>query len=176
MTRSHLALCTFVAAIGCAVAYADDPKPGASQESWVGKKVMVRRPGVAFSGIGDQGQFVNFGNLKPSVVEVKKEAGGLVFVRDVGKEGWADRAAFIPLDDAMTYFTERIRADSKDAEAWKNRGIARATWTTPSRISTRRSDWTPVSPARLASAASPTPISPMRRGLACQSLAIGNLC
>jgi hypothetical protein len=50
--------------VACSIAHADDSKSHASQESWVGKQVMAKRTGVAFFGIGNQGQFVNLGNLK----------------------------------------------------------------------------------------------------------------
>src|SRR5207237_4820586 len=55
---------------------------------------------------------------------VVAEDGDRIRVNYPGQEGWAARAGWVRLSDAMDYFTGRIKADAKDAFAWSRRGVA----------------------------------------------------
>jgi tetratricopeptide (TPR) repeat protein len=124
MTRSYRFSYLVSLLFACSIASADDSKPGPNQDSWVGKEVLCKRAGVEMGEIGASGQMVNLRKVFSPVFEVEKEEGSRILIRDRGKHGWADKAGFVPLDGALAYFTERLRVNPKDADAWMRRGIA----------------------------------------------------
>ena len=103
--------------LGAVVSHADDA-------SWVGKKVMLKKTGVKIDRAERGGKRAEVGELKDLVYTVIKQNAGGIAVRDRGQEGWLDRDNAVLLQDAPQYFTERIRANPKDAAAYARRGVA----------------------------------------------------
>jgi tetratricopeptide (TPR) repeat protein len=68
-------------------------------------------------------------SLTDLVYTVQKEQDGWLYVRHRGVEGWLDKDRAILLDDAISYFSDRMRANDQDAaalayraRAWKEQG------------------------------------------------------
>jgi tetratricopeptide (TPR) repeat protein len=105
----------------------------ADNDSWVGRQIMLKQPGVQIghSGLirGFLGRQVVVAELTDLVYPVLREQDGWLAVRHRGREDWFPKEKAILLDDALSYFSDRIRANDKDAfalahrgRAWKERG------------------------------------------------------
>jgi hypothetical protein len=96
---------------------ADPPATG----TWAKQKAMARRPGLTLTTDGPGG--------KPAarpvtqiVFTVLADEGGRIRVHYPGQQGWADKADWVRLADALDHFTARTQADPADAFAWSRRG------------------------------------------------------
>jgi tetratricopeptide (TPR) repeat protein len=92
-------------------------------DSWVGKKVIAKQARTAVydkEGIGNK----KIGTMTDLVLTVQKQASGYVLVRSTKVEGWVDAQNLVPVAKAISYFTERIRASPKDADAYQCRAAA----------------------------------------------------
>src|SRR5216683_1325448 len=106
-----------------AVALADD------DTSWVGRKIMTKEAGL---GIGHTETLlrgflqrqVYVAELTDLTYTVLKEQDGWLSVRHRGSQGWFPKEKAILVDEAFSYFDERVRANNKDAFALAHRGRA----------------------------------------------------
>jgi alkaline phosphatase D len=92
-------------------------------DAWVGQKVLARKAGTSLADTGKDGKPVTL-PVRHLVYTVVAEDGDRIRVNYPGQEGWAAKAEWVRLSDAMEHFTARIKADPKDAFAWSRRGIA----------------------------------------------------
>src|SRR5262245_3419156 len=86
-------------------------------DSWLGQKVLARKAGSSLTDTGKDGTPVTL-PVRHIVYTVVAEDGDRVQVNYPGQEGWAARAEWVRLSDAMGYFTGRIKADPTDSFAW----------------------------------------------------------
>ena len=105
----------------------------ADNDSWVGRQIMLKEPGVQ---IGHSGLIRSFlrrqvyvAELTDLVYTVLREQDGWLAVRHRGTEDWFPKEKAILLDDALSYFSDKVRANDKDAfalacrgRAWKEKG------------------------------------------------------
>src|SRR6266852_1678200 len=108
----------FAALLLPTVAFADDGG------SWVGKRIMIKKAGVRIGHSDDAGRQIYLAELTDLVYTVLREDDTWLNVRPRGVEGWFDREQAVLVDDALSYFAERIRANGKDAFAFARRGRA----------------------------------------------------
>src|SRR5262249_41832276 len=94
-----------------------------SADPWLGQKVLARKAGSSLTDTGKDGTPVTL-PVRHIVYTVVAEDGDRVQVNYPGQEGWAARAEWVRLSDAMGYFTGRIKADPTDSFAWSRRGVA----------------------------------------------------
>jgi tetratricopeptide (TPR) repeat protein len=92
--------------------------------SWAGRKIMVRKTGIWIGHTDAFGRQVYVAELTDIVYTVLKEQDGWLLVRHRNSEGWLEKEHAVRLDDAVSYFTARIRADDRDADAFARRGRA----------------------------------------------------
>jgi len=110
-------------ALACLVAITAGVR-GADDDSWVGGKVILTAPGVRIGHMGEDGFPVYVAELKDSAYVVLQEQGGWLCVRQRGVMGWFPKAQAVPVEDAVAYFSERIRFNGPDALAYAHRGRA----------------------------------------------------
>jgi tetratricopeptide (TPR) repeat protein len=90
---------------------------------WLGQKVLARKAGASLTDTGKDGKPITL-PVRHLVYTVVAEDGDRVRVNYPGQEGWAPKAEWVRLSDAMDHFTTRLTDDPKDAFAWSRRGIA----------------------------------------------------
>src|SRR5262249_54203449 len=95
-----------------------------NDDSWVGKKVMTNKGGVRIGYTDEQDRQVFVATLTDIYYTVEKEKGDYIKVRHRGVAGWFDKADAVLLENAIPYFTRRIRQNEKDAYAYAHRGSA----------------------------------------------------
>lgn len=95
----------------------------AAADSWVGEKVMVRKAGCTLTNTAKDGKQVTM-PVRHIGYTVVAEEGDRIRVNYPGQEGWAPKSEWVRQAEALAYFTERIKADPKDAFAWSRRGVA----------------------------------------------------
>lgn len=96
----------------------------AQEKSWVGKTILVKESGIQITKI-DDGQEVTAGTLSVVDLRVLDERNGRIKVNDGhGHEGWFEKTAAVPLEDAVAFFTERIQRNPREAESYNRRGAA----------------------------------------------------
>ena len=98
--------------------------PGQADQSWLGRKVILTRDGVRIGYTGEDGQPVYVAELTDMVYRVLREENGWLRVRQRGAEGWFAKDNAVLLDEALPYFTERVRANARDALAYAHRARA----------------------------------------------------
>jgi len=110
-----------VVSLATATARADD--------SWVGKTAMPKRAGLTIGHTDKNDQEVVDATLNDIEYKVEQEKGKWIKVRHHGVTSWFAKADAVRLEDAVDYFTDRIRDDPKDdyafghrAWAWKQKG------------------------------------------------------
>jgi alkaline phosphatase D len=91
--------------------------------SWAGQKALARKAGATLTDSGEDGKPVTL-PVRHLVYTVVAEDGERIRVNYPGQEGWAPKAEWVRLSDAMGHFTARIKDDPKDAFAWSRRGVA----------------------------------------------------
>jgi DNA-binding beta-propeller fold protein YncE len=90
---------------------------------WRGQKALTRKAGTTLTDTGRDGKPVAL-PVRHLVYTVVGEEGDRIRVNYPGQEGWAPKAEWVRLSDAMDHFTARIKDDPKDAFAWSRRGVA----------------------------------------------------
>ncbi len=96
----------------------------ADADSWVGQKVMPIRAGIRIGHSDNNGNQVYVAELTDLVYAVLNEQDGWLQVQHRGVAGWFDKDNAVLLDDAVSYFGQRIRQNSRDALAYAHRGRA----------------------------------------------------
>ncbi len=97
----------------------------AQEKSWVGELVLHTRPPTEIRFVdrqGDKEVDYPFSGIWPFTVRDEKE--GWLRIHDRRREGWVKKADFVLAQEAITYFSRRIDANSKDAFALRMRGAA----------------------------------------------------
>jgi tetratricopeptide (TPR) repeat protein len=104
---------------------------GDDNDSWVGERIMTRMPGVTIGHSGwvsgllfSRQVYVADAELTDMVYTVLREQDGWLAVRQRGVEGWLPKEQAVLLQDAVAYFTQRLRANGEDAFALGHRGSA----------------------------------------------------
>lgn len=97
---------------------------GADDESWVGRKIILKRDGIRIGYTGEGGVPVYVADLTDTAYTVLKEQSGWLLVRHRSAEGWFSQTDAVLLAEAIPYFTERLRAGGRDALAYAHRGRA----------------------------------------------------
>jgi tetratricopeptide (TPR) repeat protein len=92
-------------------------------DSWVGKKVMMTRPGIQLKGATDKGEPL-VEAAATMVYTVLDEVDGWIKVRQEASEGWFLKGDGVLLQHAVALFTEQIKANPNDARAHACRAAA----------------------------------------------------
>src|SRR5207302_562334 len=90
--------------------------------SWAGQRIMTKKTGTTIGYTGPFGRLVYVADLTDMVYTVLKDQEGWLDVRHRGVEGWLEKEQVILLKDAISYFSQRIRANDRDALAFAHRG------------------------------------------------------
>lgn len=80
-----------------------------AQESWTGKRVILKRPGIKIGYSDDDGKQIYTAELKEMSYTVQKEAGGFLKVSHRGAAGWFPKTEALLPDQAVVHFTELSR-------------------------------------------------------------------
>jgi Tfp pilus assembly protein PilF len=96
----------------------------ADDDSWVGQRIMIRQAGVRLVHSDEAFRQIYGPTLTDVVYRVLAEQPGWLLVRHRGQEDWFPREQAVLVDDALSYFAGRIRADNRDAFAFAHRGRA----------------------------------------------------
>jgi tetratricopeptide (TPR) repeat protein len=96
----------------------------ADDESWTGQRIMVRQAGIRLVHSDESLRQIYGPTLTDVVYRVLKDQDGWLIVRHRGEEDWLYKEHAILVEDALSYFAERIRADDRDAFAFAHRGRA----------------------------------------------------
>ena len=114
--RSVITLLVLLAAVGATTA---------QDKSWVGKTILVKKNGIKIGKTGDDGKQVYVATLTNIDYRVLGEQDGRIKVNDGrGEEGWFDKADAVLLEDAVGYFTDRIRQNANDSASYCLRAVA----------------------------------------------------
>ena len=97
---------------------------GADDDSWAGKKIVLKWDGARIGHTGDDGRPVYVADLTDIAYTVLDDEAGWVRVRQRSAEGWLAKDNAVLVEDAISYFTDRIRANRTDASAYAHRGRA----------------------------------------------------
>ncbi len=100
------------------------PVPVDDKETWVGRRVMPKKPDVLLSRVDEKGHIVKLGNLNEAVLTVLAEDGQWFKMRAHGVEGWFAKDDVVLLDKAVAFYTEQLTADAKDDFSLAMRGFA----------------------------------------------------
>jgi tetratricopeptide (TPR) repeat protein len=92
-------------------------------DPWLGQKALARKAGLTLTDRGKDGKPMTV-PVRHLVYSVVAEDGDRIRVNYPGQEGWAAKSDWVRLSDAMEHFSERVKADPKDAFAWSRCGIA----------------------------------------------------
>jgi tetratricopeptide (TPR) repeat protein len=96
----------------------------ADDDSWVGQRIMIKQAGVRLAHSDEAMRQIYGPTLTDVVYRVLEEQSGWLKVRHRGQEDWFPKAQAILVEDALSYFAGRIRADNRDAFAFAHRGRA----------------------------------------------------
>jgi tetratricopeptide (TPR) repeat protein len=94
-----------------------------ADDSWVGKRVIPMYGGMII-GRTDNGQQVEDTPLSEMAYTVEAERGQQIQIRQRGVSGWIARSEFVPLDEAVGFFTYRIRYNLDSFSAYARRAYA----------------------------------------------------
>lgn len=97
----------------------------AQDGSWVGKRIMTRKAGIQIASTADKSKQVYVGELKYLDYTVLAEQGDRLKVIHQGVEGWLDKTDAVLSEDALPYFTDRIKVNPNDDDSFHRRGVAR---------------------------------------------------
>jgi tetratricopeptide (TPR) repeat protein len=123
----HLRIPCTVAAAACCLTFALVSQGRAEGgDSWVGKRVITKKPGAQIVAGVEKDERKVVGTLTDCFHSVEMEKAGFVQVRHRGVAGWLPKEDAVTLDDAVAFFTAQIRKDDKHARAHACR--ARAWW------------------------------------------------
>ena len=110
-------------AVTCIVAALGLAASASADDSWVGKRVMVKTAGVTIGNTDDQGRDVEVATLGGMVYTVEEEKGPRIKVHAPGVSGWFAKSDAVLLENAVSYFTDRIRDNPQDDSAYGCRGL-----------------------------------------------------
>src|SRR5262249_1634991 len=99
-------------------ALADDDK------SWVGERIVLKKAGVRIGHSDAAGWQVYVAELTDVAYDVLDQKDGWLLVHQGSVQDWLDREQALLPQDAIAFFTDRIRLDNKDALAFAHRGRA----------------------------------------------------
>lgn len=98
---------------------------GAQEKSWIGKTVIVKKFGIKISDIGGDGKRTDVGTLDVMSYTVSAEKDGWLQIKThQGTSGWFEKDDAVVLDEAVPFFTQRIRANANDVDAYQYRSWA----------------------------------------------------
>ncbi len=97
--------------------------PARAGESWVGKTILVKKAGIRI-GHSDGEESVYTATLRVVSYRVLAEEGNFIKVNENGVADWFSKNDAVLLENAVDYFTDRIRANPRDAAAYVHRGVA----------------------------------------------------
>jgi tetratricopeptide (TPR) repeat protein len=100
------------------------PTPALAQDSWVGKSVLTKKPGIKITDTDKVGKQAYVGTIDTFGVTVLAEKDGLLKVRVNKIEGWFSKSDALLVEDAIPYFTDQITKNPNDAEAYTLRAAA----------------------------------------------------
>jgi tetratricopeptide (TPR) repeat protein len=100
------------------------PTPTYADDSWVGKTVLVKKTNIRIGHTDDNDREVFVATLQYLAYKVLADKGGFIRVREYGIEGWFNKKDAVLLEDAVDFFTDRIRHNPKGAGAFNDRGVA----------------------------------------------------
>src|SRR5262249_14682140 len=86
--------------------------------------VFVLKTPVVLSGDRDFGPPRLLGTLKELVVDLEMQEGDLCRVTTFQGDGWVRKQELLTAEEAVAFFSVRLAADPKDAEALARRGTA----------------------------------------------------
>jgi tetratricopeptide (TPR) repeat protein len=98
--------------------------PARADDTWVGKMVIIKHNGVTISQTDSSDQEVIVAMLDDLEYKVRQEKGKRIKVNHHGVSGWFAKADAVVLEDAVEYFTDRVRDNPGDAYAFGCRGWA----------------------------------------------------
>ena len=100
--------------------------PAAAQDkSWVGKTIILKKSGVKIGQSDAKGNQVFVATLTMTDYRVLGEQDGWIKVKDGrANEGWFDKVDAVVLEDAVAFFTDRIRQNPNSSDAYNRRAIA----------------------------------------------------
>jgi Flp pilus assembly protein TadD len=101
------------------------PPAWAQGESWAGKKVMPKSAGLQIGYTDKDGKEIYVAKLTDFVYPVLQEEAGHVLLRHRGEVGWRLKTDLVPVQEAVVYFTTRIKTNPKDDYALAGRGVAK---------------------------------------------------
>jgi len=99
-------------------------RAGADDESWASKKIILTRDGIRIGQGDGKGVVLYTADLSEIVYRVIREQDGWLLVRERGVEGWLSKDSAVLLKNAVPYFSDRLRANNRDALAYAHRGCA----------------------------------------------------
>jgi tetratricopeptide (TPR) repeat protein len=108
-----------------ALVWISDVRSAEENASRVGKLVVLKSDGIRIGHSDESGQPVHVAELTDIVYRVLNETNDWLRVRHCGAEDWFAKDSAVLLDDAIPYFTDRIRANPRDAVAFAHRGRVR---------------------------------------------------
>src|SRR5437899_1970222 len=93
------------------------PQARGAEGSWAGRRILVKQGGVRLNRTpgGDKAEYV--ATLTDLEYTVDKDEGGWLELRHRGVAGWLPKGEAVLTEEAVAYFTDRIRHDPKDALA-----------------------------------------------------------
>jgi tetratricopeptide (TPR) repeat protein len=97
---------------------------GDDGDSWVGKRVMMKRSDVKLRLTDENHVERVVGTVRDHVLTVRKSQGSWIAVRSRGVTGWVRKDEAVPLESAISYFTARIDQNDRDDEAYSQRATA----------------------------------------------------
>jgi tetratricopeptide (TPR) repeat protein len=95
-----------------------------AEESWEGKTIIVKKPDIRIGHNNEDSERVVTATLTLSSYSVLADKGGLLKVRQNDIEDWFDKTDAVLLENAVDFFTARIRANPKDADSYVMRAEA----------------------------------------------------
>jgi tetratricopeptide (TPR) repeat protein len=92
--------------------------------SWVGKKILTKKNDIKIGNTDENGQTRIVATLTDLDYMVEKEEGEFIKVLHRGAPGWFSKEDAVLMENAVAYFTGRIRQNEKDTRAYACRGLA----------------------------------------------------
>lgn len=93
-----------------------------SEESWVGREILAKRPNVALK-VGQQ-----FGASVaelPQPMRVAREQDAWLWIESAGHVGWLKKDDVVAVADAIEYFSELVKKEPRNAWAYNLLGLVR---------------------------------------------------
>jgi tetratricopeptide (TPR) repeat protein len=99
--------------------------PAQVDASWIGKDLVMTRDDVQLKAQDPAtGRTRIIGTIDEAQVRLDKIQGTWLWVRTPTREGWITQDDAIPADQAISYFSDRIRRNSNDGYAYNQRSNA----------------------------------------------------